>query len=84
LEGAIVGNPAVGDVIPGLGGLRKLRFGLGGQGKRGGGRAIYFVMVAEDAAALLCAYAKSTQADLTADQRRAVLALMRELTDDET
>ncbi len=83
MEGAIVGNPAVGDVIPGLGGLRKLRFGLLGKGKRAGGRAIYFVMIAEDVAALLFAYAKSAQADLTADQRGAVLALMKELTDAE-
>lgn len=29
-------NPRQGDVIPGLGGVRKLRFAASGQGKRGG------------------------------------------------
>jgi hypothetical protein len=46
-------------VIPDLGGIRKLRFSLGGKGKRGGGRAIYFLMVSEDLAFMLFAYAKS-------------------------
>ncbi len=81
LESAIVTNPAVGDVVPGLGGLRKLRFGFGGKGKRGGGRAIYFLLMADDAAALLCAYAKSAQDDLTAEQRRAIAAMLKELAD---
>lgn len=38
LEGEIAGNPQAGAVIPGLDGLRRLRFGLGGKGKRGGAR----------------------------------------------
>ena len=29
LEQAIAADPTVGDVIPGLGGMRKLRFGIG-------------------------------------------------------
>ena len=36
---------------------RKLRFGFGGRGKRGGGRAIYFLMVADGVVAMLFAYA---------------------------
>ena len=35
-------NPLAGDEIPGTGGVRKLRFGALGRGKRGGARAIYF------------------------------------------
>ncbi len=42
LETEISGQPDIGDVIPGLSGIRKIRFQLGGRGKRGGGRAIYF------------------------------------------
>ena len=34
-------NPQAGDVIPGTGGISKLRFAAGGQGKRGGFRVIY-------------------------------------------
>lgn len=83
LEAEIVANPQAGDVIPGLGGLRKLRFALGGRGKRGGGRAIYFLMVARDTAIMVFAYSKAEREDLTPDQRKAALALVKELTDDE-
>lgn len=79
LEQAIVLDPAVGDVIPGLSGIRKLRFGFGNQGKRGGGRAIYFLMLSDDAALMIFAYAKNEQEDLTAEQRKAALALIKEM-----
>jgi hypothetical protein len=55
LEAEIAANPQSGDVIPGLAGLRKIRFALGGKGKRGGGRAIYFLMVSDDLAVLVFA-----------------------------
>ena len=55
LEDAIAADPKIGDVIPALGGLRKLRFAFGGRGKRGGGRAIYFLLVTEDLAAMVFA-----------------------------
>lgn len=83
LERAIAYDPTIGDVIPGLKGIRKVRFGLGGKGKRGGGRAIYFLLLANDAAVMLTAYAKAVQEDLTPDQKRAILALLEELTDGE-
>ena len=35
-------NPGAGDLIQGTGGMRKLRWGLAGRGKRGGARVIYF------------------------------------------
>jgi hypothetical protein len=38
----IAANPDVGDVIPDTGGLRKVRWGRAGMGKRGGVRIIYF------------------------------------------
>lgn len=79
LESMVATNPTVGDVIPGLGGIRKLRFRLGNKGKRGGGRAIYFLMVTDEVAVMLFAYEKTSQADLTEDQRRAALALLQEL-----
>jgi len=40
----LASNPMAGDVIPGTGGVRKLRFGAGGRGKRGGVRVIYYVL----------------------------------------
>ena len=35
-------NPETGDVVAGTGGVRKLRWGMAGQGKRGGARACIF------------------------------------------
>lgn len=43
LEQEIASNPLAGDVIPGLGGIRKIRFGMAGKGKKGGGRAVYYL-----------------------------------------
>lgn len=81
LEQAIALDPTVGNVIPGLGGIRKVRFGLGNKGKRGGARAIYFLMVSDDTAIMLFAYAKNEQEDLTREQRKTALEIMKELTD---
>ena len=81
LEAEIALNPQAGDVIPGLMGLRKIRFALGNKGKRGGGRAVYFLMVSDDVAVMIFAYAKSAQEDLTMEQRKAALALLKEMTD---
>ena len=36
LQNQLVANPKVGKVIPGSGGLRKVRWSIGGKGKRGG------------------------------------------------
>jgi hypothetical protein len=38
----IAANPIAGDVIPGSGGCRKVRWTGSGRGKRGGARVIYF------------------------------------------
>jgi hypothetical protein len=38
----IAQNPDAGDIIPGSHGLRKLRWGISGKGKRGGTRLIYY------------------------------------------
>ena len=79
LEQIIAADPRAGDVIPGLGGLRKLRFALAGRGKRGGGRAIYFLLAADDLAVMVFAWSKSEKEDLTVDEKKAALALMKEI-----
>jgi len=43
LQQFLVVNPEAGDVIPASGGVRKLRWGVAGRGKRGGLRVIYFL-----------------------------------------
>jgi hypothetical protein len=58
-------NPTVGDMIPGSGGVRKIRWGLEGRGKRGGARVIYFYHDMEMPLLLLKAFAKNKQDDLS-------------------
>lgn len=62
-------NPMEGDLIPGAGGVRELRWGLEGRGKRGGARVIYFYHSATLPLFALTAYAKNQKDDLTQDQR---------------
>jgi len=81
LERAIANNPFAGDVIPGLRRIRKLRFAMGNKGKRGGGRAVYFLMLSDDVAVMLLAYAKSEKEDLSAADKKAALALISEMLD---
>ena len=54
----IANNPEAGDVIPGSGGCRKVRWSSAGQGKRGGARVIYF-NATEAAIWLLIVYKKA-------------------------
>jgi len=61
-------HPEVGKVIPGSGGLRKLRWAARGHGKRGGVRVIYFWWLADGRILLLDVYAKGKQEDLAADE----------------
>lgn len=80
LEQEVAANPQRGDVIPGLGGARKIRFSIKGKGKRGGGRAIYIAVVSDDTVYLLTAYSKAKKADLTQADKTAIKALIAELT----
>ena len=58
-------NPTVGDLIPETGGVRKIRWGLAGRGKRGGARVICFFHDMEMQLYLLEAFAKNDRANLT-------------------
>ncbi len=42
LQNALIKNPAIGKVIRGTGGLRKVRWTIKGKGKSGGTRTIYY------------------------------------------
>lgn len=72
----IARNPEAGDVIADTGGVRKVRWGRGGSGKRGGARVIYFYRDADVPLYLLMIYAKARQEDLSADEKRAVRKLV--------
>jgi hypothetical protein len=71
----IARNPESGDLIPGTGGVRKIRWTRPGSGKRGGARVIYFYHHAEAPLYLLLTYAKAKREDMTPDEKKAVAAL---------
>jgi len=62
----IAGSPDVGDVVPGSGGVRKVRWGTAGRGKRGGVRVIYFNRLANGEIWLLLVYGKSVRDNIPA------------------
>lgn len=64
----LVNKPDMGKIIPGSGGLRKLRWSARGHGKSGGARVIYYWFVSHNTILLLFAYSKSEQDDLTQEQ----------------
>lgn len=59
LQSALAESPEAGAVIPGSGGIRKLRWGLAGRGKRGGLRVIYYLRPREDVIWMLTLYPKN-------------------------
>lgn len=71
-------DPECGDLIKHSGGLRKVRWGAEGRGKRGGIRVIYYWFTSTDSAYMLLAYAKNEQSDLTADQLKILKYLIEE------
>lgn len=59
-----------GDEIPGTGGVRKLRYAIGGRGKSGGVRVIYYYFDEENPLLALFLYGKNEQADLTPAEKK--------------
>ncbi len=78
LQMRLTAYPAMGKVISGTGGLRKLRWVLNGGGKRGGLRIIYYWVTQDDQIFLLYVYKKSVQEDLSA----AELKILRKALED--
>lgn len=72
-------DPACGDLIPGTGGLRKLRIRRSGIGKRGGARVVYFFHDPGMPIFLMAIYAKNEASDLGAADRREFGVLANEL-----
>lgn len=68
LQFALTLRPEQGALIPGTGGLRKIRWGAGAKGKRGGLRIIYFWDPVDTVVFLLLVYSKNQQEDLRPDQ----------------
>lgn len=81
MEGAIIADSTSPAIIPGTGGIRKLKWKGSGRGKRGGIRTVYFHHARpekmtrgeaeQDVIYLLATYPKSTQDDLSQADKRA-------------
>ena len=69
-------NPEAGPVIRGTGGVRKIRWGIGGTGKSGGVRVIYYYMSSAHPIFLLTIYRKAVQVSLTDAQKEAMRQLV--------
>lgn len=78
LQQALLQDPEAGAVIPGSGGVRKLRWGVAGRGKRGGLRVIYFLRTRQGQIWMLTLYPKSVAENIPAH----VLRQIREEIDD--
>lgn len=66
----LVANPESGVVIPGLAGLRKLRWGGKGKGKRGGARIIYLLIPKPGLVYLFYVYTKGDITDMSSEQKK--------------
>jgi mRNA-degrading endonuclease RelE of RelBE toxin-antitoxin system len=78
LQAALLQRPDAGNVIPGGGGLRKLRWAIEGRGKRGGVRLIYYWFTARGTILLLFMYPKNVQENLTQDQLKQLKKVVEE------
>ena len=79
LQIELVRDPEKGQIIPGSGGVRKLRWARAGGGKRGGLRIIYYWASAKQIILMLLVYGKSEQDNLTPGQ----LGMLRHLVERE-
>ena len=74
LQLALLSNPELGTQLGGR--LRKVRWGSGGRGKRGGARVIYYWARADGVILMLFVFTKNEQEDLTPEQVRALRAIV--------
>lgn len=72
LQLALAEAPERGPVVPGSGGVRKLRWAQPGRGKRGGIRVIYYAKTHEGVIWMLTIYAKNEEQNIPAHVLRKI------------
>jgi hypothetical protein len=72
-------NPMAGDVMPGTGGCRKLRFAKQGEGKRGSYRIITFYSGDRIPVFLITVFSKGERSDLDKNEQNALAGLTKRL-----
>ena len=75
----LMDRPDSGNIIKGSGGIRKLRWGMQGQGKRGGVRVIYYWITKDNQILFLIAYAKSKASDLSQNAIKTMREIVKDL-----
>ena len=75
----IASNPHEGDVMPGTGGCRKLRWAAPGRGKRGGYRTITFFSGDDLPVFLITVFGKGERADLSKKEQNALAVITKEI-----
>jgi hypothetical protein len=78
----IAEHPVCGDLIPGTGGARKVRFAPEGRGKRGGYRIVHFFAADDVPVFLLAILSKGQRADLTQGERNGLRRILGSLADE--
>ena len=78
LQIALLSRPEQGALIPGGGGIRKIRWGAKSRGKRGGYRLVYYWEKKSETFYMLFMYAKNEREDLTRDQIKTLGRIARE------
>lgn len=74
----LISRPDKGSVIPRSGGLRKIRLGYRGKGKRGGVRMIYYWVVNRDRVLMLYMYPKNVQDNLSPSHLKALAKMVKD------
>lgn len=72
----LAAHPKAGDLIEGTGGIRKLRWGRSGRGKRGGVRVIFYYHSELMPLYLLTLFAKNKQDNLSKAERNELAKLV--------
>jgi hypothetical protein len=72
IETKLVESPERGALVPGSGGVRKLRWSQPGRGKRGGVRVIYYARTHEGLIWMLTIYAKNEEQNVPAHVLRKI------------
>lgn len=79
LKKSLVENPLVGDLIPGTGGVYKIRLKSISKGKSGGFRVCYYYYMINEKIFLVLIYQKNKQENITNDEKRTLKRLIEDI-----
>ena len=83
LEDELLENPRRGRTIPGTGGFRKIRTALGGRGKRGGARVVYYFVDRRGTVYFIMAYPKNVKENLTQAEKKALREIAQRMEEED-